>query len=117
MGRQDRNYRAQIRELIDEMEAMLIYPTRPGQLIIGPDNTLYWEIRDKIHKLGGDDLPEVKKLDRKILAEAITWGKVWYDPPKDREGKPLSYWWWWLDKILSGELPKELLPEHLRDLV
>jgi hypothetical protein len=116
-GNRGRNYRAQVKDLVEGLEAMLSYPTRPGQLIIGPDNTLYWEDRDKIHELGGDNLPEVKRLDRKILKEALTWGGVWYDPPEDREGKPYSHWWWWLDKILKGELPKELLPEHLRNLV
>ena len=119
-GSRNRNYRTQIKvikDLAEGLEAMLTYPSRPGQLIIGPDNTLYWEDRDKIHELGGDNLPEVKEVDRKIVKEAVTWGGVWYDPPKDREGKPYSHWWWWLDKIINGELPKELLPEYLRDLL
>jgi hypothetical protein len=116
-GRRSRDYRAEIKDLVEGLEAMLTYPTRPGQLIIGPDNTPYWEDRDKIHQLGGDNLPEVQELDREILKEAIRWGGVWYDPPKDRESKPYALWWWWLDKIISGELPKDLLPEHLRDLV
>jgi len=111
------NNRAKIKELIEELYAVLEYPSRPGQLIIGPDNTLYWEDRDKIHELGGDNLPEVRKLDRAIVKEAITWGGVWYDPQKDRQTKPLSHWWWWLDKIIKGELSKDLLPEHVRDLL
>jgi len=118
MERQDRNYRAEIRELIDEMDAMLDWPNKSFPILLfGPDNTLYWENRDKIHELGGDNLPEVKQFERKLLRKVKTFGAVIYDPQKDREGKPLSYWWWWLDKILNGELPKELLPEHLRDLV
>ena len=87
-------------------------------LLFGPDNTLWWENRDKIHELGGDNLPKVKQFERRLLRKIKeTFGTVIYDPEKDREGKPLSHWWWWLDKILNGELPKELLPEHLRDLV
>jgi len=50
-GSRNRNYRTQIKvikDLAEGLEAMLTYPSRPGQLIIGPDNTLYWEDRDKI---------------------------------------------------------------------
>jgi len=111
------NNRAEIRELVEEIEASLEYPKKPGVLIIGPDNATEWELRDRLHEMGADDLPEVKKLDRKIVDEAVTWGGVWYDPIEDREGKPLSYWWWWLDKIVKGELPKDILPEHVRDLI
>ena len=116
--RRSRDYRAQIKDLIDEMDAMLDWPNKYFPILLfGPDNTLYWENRDEIHKLGGDNLPEVKTFERKLLRKAKEFGTVIYDPEKDREGKPYSYWWWWLDKIISGELPKDLLPEHLRHLL
>ena len=113
----NRNYRAKVKELVEELEASLEYPKRPGILIIGPDNVTEWEVRDELHNIGADELPEVKSIDREIVDEAVTWGGVWYNPPEERTSKPLSYWWWWLDKIIEGELSKELLPEHVRDLI
>jgi hypothetical protein len=100
------------------MDAMLDWPNKYFPILLfGPDNTLYWENRDRIRELGGDDLPLVKAFERRLLKKAKEFGTVIYDPEKDREGKPYSHWWWWLDKILQGELSKDLLPEHLRDLL
>ncbi len=112
------NYRAKVKELIEDLEYALEYPKKPGILLIGPANYIWWESRDKLHEMGADNLPEVKKIDRKIVKEVATWGGVWYDREDEfRASKPLSYWWWWLDKIMDGELSKDLLPEHVRDLI
>jgi len=117
-GNGNGNNRAEIRELIEEIDYALDYPSEAFSImIIGPDNTLYYEMRDRLHELSADDLPEVKRLDRKLVDRVATYGKPHYDQPEDREGKPLSYWWWWLDKIIEGELSKDLLPEHVRDLI
>ncbi len=44
----------EIEELIEEMDAVLDWPDPIiSKLLFGPDNTLYWENRDRIHKLGG----------------------------------------------------------------
>jgi hypothetical protein len=92
MGRQNRNCRAKVKELVGEMGAMLDYPYKYFPILLyGPHNTLYWENRDRIHELQGDDLPEVKEFERKLLRKALSFGIVIYAPEKDREGKPYSH--------------------------
>ena len=117
-GRRGRDNRAEIRELVEDIDFALDYPSKAFNIMTtGPDNSLYYEMRDRLHELSADDLPEVKRIDRKLVSRVATYGKPYYDQPEDREGKPLSYWWWWLDKIMDGKLSKDLLPEHVRDLI
>ncbi len=71
------------------------------------------EVRDKIEKVGLGTQAEVIKLDIKLIKTAIalkTGGTY------ESDDHPIENWWWHLDKIAKGEYPKELLPEHLREI-
>ena len=118
MERRDRFYRAKVKELIEDLEYALEYPQSPPFCVIlngTLGNHVWLESRDKLQDLKENGNPRLKKWERKFVKAVKKYGISYRE--EYRQNKPLSYWWWWLDKIIKGELSKDLLPEHVRDLL
>ena len=118
MERRNRFYRAKVKELIEDLEYALEYPQPPPFCVMLSGtlgNEVWLEARDKLHNLGENNNTRLQKWERKFVKAVKKYGISYRE--EYRKNKPLSYWWWWLDKIIKGELPKDLLPEHVRDLL
>jgi len=109
--------RAEIKELLEDLEYALEYPQPPPFCVILSAtfaNDVWLEVRDKLHELGEDENPRLREWDKRFVKAAGEYRITYRE--EYRKNKPLSRWWWWLDKILKGELPKNLLPAHVRNL-
>ncbi len=107
-----------MKELLEDLEYALEYPQPPPFCVILSAtlaNDVWLDSRDKLHELGEDENPQLKKWEKKFVRAVSKYGINYRE--KYRASKPLSYWWWWLDKIMDGKLSKDLLPEHVRDLI
>ena len=76
--------------------------------------------RELIHEYGLDNDEITKFADRALFRRIeyfIKNSKRWHGfEIEDDETQPLEKWWWHLNKIVRGEYPLELLPEHLREI-
>ena len=83
--------------------------------LINPDiNDVELKVRDEIHDLNLNNIPEIQELDKKALRIALKYGGYYRKKPDIAKDK--KRWWWHLDKIGELKYSANLLPDYLRDI-